>query len=211
MKLFLACVLVALLANSVFALVCPEPDMLGVYFDLDANYFCTSVQPNVPIDAYVIATNVSADEVHGVEFGYTVLTNVGWDGLVLRLAETLPVGAQNTGDSSSPLVGDYNVDFASPVPGAGASIVLVTWQYLLLGPMAVEFHLGPADSESLPDGLPAMDVGGSMAPLYPLTGPVEWQRPVATLNGDCPVNFRCWIHPVATEKLSWSTVKALYR
>jgi len=195
--------LACLVATSAYATIDPDLDMIGVYFDMNADINCIAENASVPFFAYVIITNPSAALVYGVEFGYGLRTvPAGLDASIFRLAEILPVGALNVGNSDDKMIGDYIIGFAAPVPGAGQNILVVTWQYMLLAPMGLEFHLGPAVTESIPDGLPAYEIGGIILPLGVSTGHPNLGIPAATVNGDCAV---------ATEDFSFGRVKSLFR
>lgn len=205
MKTLLVIFLVGLMALPVLATVDEDPNMLGVYFDLNADMPCLTVPASSPFFAYVIITNCTAAEVFGLEFGYEMVTNPpGQDPLLFRLAEILPLGALNVGNSANKMSGDYIMGLAAPVPGNGANITMVTWQYMLLAPIGLNIYLRSAIPESIPDGLPAMEIGGLIVPLGLSTGHPNEGLPVATVNGgQCSV--------VATEEVSFGSVKALFR
>ena len=176
----------------------PETDVIGVYFDKTADNNCKTAAANVPFFAYVTITNPSAAEVWGLEVGYEVVSSAGTT-LLFRLANNLPAGAVDLGNSTDVFVGDYVVGLASPLPAAPA-VQFVTWQFLLLAPQTVEIFLGPSVVQSIPDGLPAYEIGGSIQSLGLSTGGPG--IPVATVNGDCPV---------AVEDASFGSVKSLFR
>lgn len=199
MKKLVVLLLVSLMATSAFAQIDPDTDMLGVYFDTGAMENCTAAAPNVPFFAYVTITNPSAAEVHGLECGYAVSVPAGMEGLIFRLANNLPSGAVDLGNSTDILLGDYVVGLASPLP-ASSAVQFVTWQFMLLSPMTVDIFLGPSNIESIPDGLPAYEIGGAIQSLGLSTGGPG--IPVASINGDCPV---------AIEEASFGSVKSLFR
>jgi hypothetical protein len=182
------------------ATIDPDADQLGVYFDLEADENCLTVVPSLPFFAYVTITNPSAAEIHGLEFGYHLEVPEGSEGLLFRLANFCP-GECFDWNNTDPLDGDYVVGLASPIPGAGADVIFITWQFMLLAPMTIDFYLGPAVVQSLPDGLPAYEIGGSILPLGVSSGDVN--LPVASVNGDC--------RAVAVTDASWGHVKSLYR
>ncbi len=203
MKKLVVLLLVSLMATSAFATIDPDPNMIGIYFDMNADVNCTAAAASTPFFAYVFVTNVSHDQVYGVEYGYRVETvPAGQDAMLFRLAEILPAGALNVGNSTDKMVGDYIMGFATPVPGAGANVLVATWQYMLLAPMGLDMHIGPAVVESIPDGLPSLEIGGVIVPLGVSTGDPSLGIPAATVNGDCPV---------AIENASFGSVKSLFR
>ncbi len=199
MKKLVVLLLVSLMATTAFAGIDPDPDMLGVYFDTDANMNCTTATPNVPFPAYITITNPTSAEVHGLECGYEVVVPAGMDGLFFRLGNSLPAGAVDLGNSDDKLIGDYVVGLASPLPGNGA-VQFVSWNLMLLGAFPVDIFLGPSTIQSIDDGLPAYEIGGAIRSLGLATGGVG--TPVASINGDCPV---------AVEEASFGSVKSLFR
>ena len=196
MKKSLMILMCTMLASGALATVDPDPDMLGVYFDTTANINCTTQAPSVPFFAYCIATNITAGEIFGVEFGYEIL---GGTGSYFRLAEILPSGSLNVGDSSLADSGTYIMGFSSPLPGNGANAIVATWQFLLLAPVSMEIFIGPSTPQSIPDGLPALEIGGVIVPIGVSTG---LGNAAATINTECVVS---------TEEATFGSVKALFR
>ncbi len=199
MKKLVVLLLVSLMATSAFAVIDLDTDMLGVYFDMTADNNCTTAGTD-PFFAYVTITNPSATEVHGIEFGYNLVSSVG-PGQMFRLANNLPAGAVDLGTNTDLMLGDYVVGLASPLPATEA-VQFVTWQFLLLVPQTVDIFLGPSTIQSIDDGLPAYEIGGSIQSLGLSTGWPSAGFPVATINGDCPV---------AVEDASFGSVKSLFR
>ena len=154
--------------------------------------------PSVPFFAYVTITNPTASGVYGLEVGYDIVST-GGTALMFRLANTLPAGAVDLGNSTDLFHGDYVVGLANPLPGAPA-VQFITWQFLLLAPQTVEIFLGPSFVQSIQDGLPAYEIGGSILPLGLSSG--DAGAPVATINGT---------GPVAVEDASFGSVKSLFR
>jgi len=93
------------IASTAFAQVDPDPDMIGVYFDLGATNNCLQISPHMPFFAYVIITNPTGVQVGGVEFGYN-LVNTSGPGTLFRLATILPAGAVDLGNSTNLMVGN---------------------------------------------------------------------------------------------------------
>ena len=202
MKKLVVLLLVSLMAVSAFAGVDEDPDMLGCYFDLDANDNCITMGESAPFFAYFMITNATADNVFGVEFGYEVVVPAGMEGMLFRLAEILPTSSLNVGVAADKLQGDYIVGMGTPIAGNGANVTVVTWQLMLLTVMPVDIYVGPSNPESIFDGLPAYEIGGTIASLGVSTGHPALGLPVASVNGDCPV---------AIENASFGSVKSLFR
>lgn len=186
-----------LMASAAFAVADSGADRLGLYFDLQADQNMLDVGANVPFFAYVTITNPTAAEVYGLEFGYRIDVQPGFEGLFFRLANDLPPMAINLGNSDDKLAGDYVVGLAVPLPAA-TTVQFVTWKFMMLTVMDVYFHLGPSSIESIADGLPAYEIGGQIRPLGVSQPFGEYS---ACVNG-CAV---------ATETQSFGAVKSLYR
>ena len=205
MKKMLAFIMASLLlATIASASLDPDPNTIGVYFDTGADINCTTVPTAQEFDTYVIITNATSQEIFAFEFSYRVETVPGgMDATLFRTNVVLPNGV-NVGDASDKLVGEYIFGYGLPIQAAGTNVICVTWSFLMLAPMGLDFFLGPPSLESgVPDGLPAYL--GDDNVYYPLgvsTGHPNLGNPVAQVNGDCPV---------ATENSSFGGVKALFR
>lgn len=201
MRCLLGIFAVILCASPVAATIDPDPDQLGLYFDLNADQNCLTIGPSEPFFAYVTITNPSAAQVHGLEFSYRLSVPEESVGLIFRLANAMPPGLCDLGQSTDVMEGEYVLGLAAPIPGDGANVVMITWQYMLLELITVDFYFGPASVQSLPDGLPAYEIGGTVLPLGLASGDVN--LPVASVNGDC--------RAVRTETSTFGRVKSLYR
>jgi hypothetical protein len=205
MKKLVVLLMVSLMATSAFAVVDPDPDMMGVYFDLNADTHCTSAGVNIPFFAYFCVTNPSAAAIDAYEFGYVMDVPVGFEGLIFRLATTIANGASQGVDVgvSGPLGGDVIVGLATPLPG-GEVVVVHAMQYMLLADMTVPVYLSASSSPSLPGGLPVIqEAGGELMTVGTSTGGPD--IPVAMINDD---GTMC---PVAVEADTWGGLKSLYR
>ena len=79
-----------LITSSALAVVDPDPDGVGVYFDLGADFTESVVGTNFPIFVYVILTNPTGAEIQGFALSYRLVVPAGMEGLVFRLAEDFP-------------------------------------------------------------------------------------------------------------------------
>ena len=149
MKIVLAALLIFLLAGSSVAVVDPDPNSLGVYFDLNADVNYLDVTPNTEFSAYVMLTNPTWDNILAFEFGYELVVPAGMEGMIFRLATILPPTV-NPFMFPGFLHGDYIYGISSPYPTSVAT-VLVEWQFLIVAPMTIEFYLGPS---SIPSAFP---------------------------------------------------------
>jgi len=199
MMKFLLLLIACLVATSAFAVIDPDDDHLGVYFDLNADMVCGIIGPNIIFNAYVTITYPSLSNISGIEFGYRVVPGI--PGMLVRQAVILPSGAIDVGNSSDPTVGYYVMGLAAPIP-ASSAVQMVTWKFYLLTPMSVDFFLGPAAVQSILDGLPAyIDSSNTLLPLGISSGSA--QLPVAMVNRYCMV--------VDVEETSFGSIKSLYR
>jgi len=198
MKKLVVLLLVSLMATSALAVMDPDDNGIGVYFDLDADVNASVQAFNVPFQAYVMITNPTND-ISGLEVGYEVAVAPGFEGLVFRLGSVLPVGAVDLGTSTNILLGDYAFGIAAPLPAAPA-VVLVHWTFMILSPgMTMEFYLGPSAIPSL-GPVPAYEGGGVILELQQSSGGPG--AAVACVNS-CT--------PVAVENASFGNVKSLFR
>jgi len=178
----------------------PDPDMLGIYFDMTADENCLTTGASIPFFAYLILTNPTSTTVSGYEFGLDLVVPAGMEGLLFRLADyTFGCGICMP-PYVDPMGGDYIVGLASPRPTEPATILHV-WQYMLLSVFPVEYYLHATFDPLIPGDLPIVQVEDDALMQVGLStgGP---DIPVATVNTDCVV---------AAEELSLSRIKALYR
>jgi hypothetical protein len=206
MKQLVVFLLVSLMAASAFAVVDPDPNQIGIYFDLDADDNCLIIGPQIPFNAYVILTNTDAPTVSGYEFGYENVVPAGLEGLLFRLESSFGDGNSSgldLGDSSDILVGDHIVGLSAPLVTSPATI-LHTYQFLLLSPdVTMEMYLGPASQSSIPGDFPVI-LNAETSTLFQAgqsTGGID--TAVATVNIDDCV--------VGVEDASFGSVKSLYR
>ncbi len=178
-----------LLPTALKAVADPNANRIGIYFDVTADSNCLTIGTGLPFMAFVLITNPSADAIHGVEFGYEIVVPPGHEDLIFRLANNLPAGAVDQGNSTNPFIGDYRYSLDAPLPPSVVAIAL-SWQFMILVPMSVDLYLKPASPESIPDGLPSYDNGTCHQRLDLSMGPSTF--PAASVNGDCPhIYGRC--------------------
>ncbi len=67
MKKLVVILLVSMMAASAFAVTDPDPNMIGIYFDLNANDNCLTIGPSIPFNAYLILTNSTAPTISAYE------------------------------------------------------------------------------------------------------------------------------------------------
>ncbi len=204
MKTLLVLVLSCLMASSAFAVIDPDPDMLGIYFDMNADDNCMFVEANTPFFAYLILTNSTAPAINAYEFSFYNCVCTGLESNLFMMSSNIAHGADVGGidvGTHTPISGEYIVGLAESIPTTEATI-LHSWQYMLLAVLPVQMFIGPSPVPSLPGGLPVVQnaEGSILMTVGTSTGGPD--IPVATLNTDCVV---------AIENVSWGDVKALYR
>jgi hypothetical protein len=203
--LFLACVV----ATSAFAVIDPDPNSIGIYFDLNADTNCSDQSVSVPFMAYLILTNTTAPTVSAYEVGYL---NVGpGPGQLFRLSSLIANGDMtglDLGENGDPMMGDHIVGLSSPIPGNPAT-VLHSWNYMLLAQVGMEMYISAASQSSLEGPFPViLNANGNILfnAFHSTGGPPTPDGdpgiPVATVNGDCVVG---------TEAVSFGSVKSLFR
>ena len=208
MKKLVVLLLASIVASSAFAVVDPDPNGIGIYFDLEANVLELDIAPSVPFNAYLILTNTTAPAVSAYEVGYLNVVPAGSEALVFRLASTIANGVVtglDLGDSSDILAGDHIVGLAAPLVTSPAT-VLHAWQYMVLAPtVSIEMYIGAASQSSIPGTQPVV-LDADSSTLF--------QAAQSTGGADMPVagvNTEPGVIPVGVEEASFGSVKSLFR
>ena len=207
MKKLVVLLLASLVATSAFAVMDPDPNGIGIYFDLTADNNCSEQAASVPFWAYVILTNTTAPSVSGYEVSYEFVGPA--PGTVFRLNSLIAngdVSGLDLGDSADALVGFHIVGLASPLIASEAT-VLHAWQLMLLAPATMEMHISSAPQSSIEGPYPVIlnADDNTLFQAFHFTGTDELGEPsypVATVNGDCVVGV---------EDVSFGSVKSLFR
>ena len=193
MKTSFALVLL-ILANAPVAqsVIDPGDNVIGAYFDLDADTDCIEgVDLNTPLPIYIILTRPTFSELYGFEFGIDYGSNLILMDRFFANSQSLNIGS---GDN-------FIVGFGSPTATEDATL-LVTLSML---------HMGTTNSPSqfiLSGSQPS-----SLDPDYPTvlladdellsTGLHSEYRPYTYL-----INGRCGFED---QEIAWDQVKSLYR
>lgn len=208
MKKLVVLLLATLVASSAFAVVDPDPNGIGVYFDTNADDNCLMIGASIPFNAYLILTNTTAPTVSAYEVGYINVVPAGMEGMLFRLASTIANGAVSgldLGDSSNILEGDHIVGLAAPLVASEAT-VLHAWQFMLLSPaVTMEMFISSASQSSIPGIYPVIlnADDSTLFQAYHSSG-LEGDMAVAKVNmgEDCVVSV---------EEASFGSVKSLFR
>ena len=202
MKKLVVLLLASLVATSAFAVIDEDPDMIGIYFDMNADDNCLTIPFNAPFMAYLVATNPTPALINAYEFGYRIDVPAGMEGMLFRMADaSAGTGAVDVGNSTNLLEGDYVIGLAAAIPTTEAT-VLHSWNYMVLAVFPVEMYIFQSVKPSVPGTFPVLqNADGSI--LYTVgqsTGGAEF--PVATVNTGCVVGV---------EDASFGSVKSLFR
>ena len=193
-KLVLMLMASLLVASSAFAVVDPDPNMLGIYFDETADTNCMNdVGPYAQVPTYVILTNPSFDYLYGFEMGYMVDGNATILSSVFANPQAL-----NVGEGANFIVG-----FGAPTPCTEATL-LVTMNVMNMNvePTPIKFNLSASNPSSNDLGLPTLLLAdGALMPVGYST--VDGSN-VAVINGVCE-------DVVATDASTFDAIKSMYR
>jgi hypothetical protein len=207
MKKLVVLLLASLIASSAFAVMDPDPNGIGIYFDLTADDNCKMVGASMPFNAYLILTNTDAPTVSAYEVGYLNVVPAGMESLLFRLSSLIAngvVSGLDLGNSSNILDGDHIVGLAAPLV-SGPATVLHAWQYMLLSPtVTMEMFISSASQSSI-EGIYPVILNAETSTLfqaYHSTG-IAGDMPVATVNLEPCV--------VGVENASFGSVKSLFR
>ena len=204
--------LVFLLALSLFAASTalagsdPAPNGIGIYFDLQGNSNCATPTPYTPLNAYVLATNITG---HGIS---------GWEATLLINPTSFPAGitmdigleALNVFTAPS-----FQVGYAVSRNGNPVNLLTITTFYLG-GPIVYGIAPGfPSSFGGLNPGYADGLDPSILVPLVPSSN-VPWTLPAYNVaqipaNAFVVAGANAPPCPVATESNTWGGVKDLYK
>ena len=174
------------------AVIDPDPDGIGVYFDVNAETVHLSVDPSVVFEAYVILTNPSANQIEAFEFLYELVVPPGMEGFVFTLNSYFPDCINCV------FIFDDEIVVGLPIPvSLNNPHILMVQQFLLVAPLEGQFFLGLTSGEY---GQLAYLSEGEMITMHPSSGNPD--LPVAMINGEGVV-------PI--ERTTLGSLKALFR
>lgn len=188
-------VLFIVLAFDAGAQIDPDPDGIGIYFDLEATQVSTTVEVGESVMGYLIATNPSQEG--GLAFWVATVHSAAPEVIIwgvpangVNIATNMPPGGPTF---------FFVVSSSTPPPSLqGITLLGTLWVTVLVdGPIGLEVH-GDAGYE-----FPMYrvdDPNGQDHWLFPSSGGTD--LPVAVINGNAPI---------AAEPHSWGQVKSLYR
>lgn len=152
-----------------------------------------------PFFAYLVLTvpvDNDMNEVTSIEaFEFMVTFSNG--AMVFKLSETLPPGAINVGDATSPALGlDYTVGLATPIQVTGGNVTVVSFQFMVQTADPIEIFIVNSRNGEMQFQEAS---GKTLVQAYPASS--DQNLPAASFNGTV----------TATESETWGGVKALYR
>ncbi len=199
MKYLVTITVYLLIASSALAVADPDPDSIGIWFDLSAD------------------TNFIIADVGETVTAYLIISNSTW-GLLAGFECTIEFNADNccvvgdwvyNGNNTMNICEEpaFAVGYAVPLVTEEATW-LVSFDLLVVNPAGTMFVVGPAPMPSSPDNLPLCVNGYDLQVLtllYNSTGyaPDGSINPCAAINADFSY--------VAIQHTTWSTVKNLWR
>ena len=190
----------------VFTLAVPQPvlaewppagdDIFGLYFwDYDAGEYQPFYMLGIGV-AHVsfILTNVTAASVGGFECSLSFSEA----DVIITIDEGLPPGSTQWAWAPN----DYIVGFNSPRPIISGYAILCEPVYLVITFDPVYVTAGPSPIESIPGAMAYVEYFeyGALHEMYPASG--SFDEPLFAFNDD---------EVVASESLSWTDLKSLYR
>lgn len=192
MKLLSILALLMVAAPLAHGIINPEDDVIGPYFDLDADIDCIEgIELNTQFPIYIILTRPTFNELYGFELGLEYGNNL------IKLSETYGNDqALNVGSGNN-----YIVGFGSPTSTDDATL-LMTLSML---------HMGTVNSPSI--FIVSGSEPSSLDPAYPSVLLSDGELRSTALHSE----FRAFSHLIngrcgfEDEERSWDGVKSLYR
>lgn len=183
-------------ANVAFAVVDPDTNSMGFYFDANADVYEYATAPYVVVPTHVVLTMPDFAAVYGYEFGYSIVGNHMVSATTLMGPGPIDVGGGP---------GNHIVGLAGPL-ATGEATVLTTLSIFVLDANPIHFTLTGATPNS---------VVGSNTPAVLLEGDVILATGVSSWDEASSAPTVCAMindtGVVATEEASWDQVKSLYR
>lgn len=184
------------MANLAFAVADPDPDGIGIWFDMTADTNFIEVPANSMVPTYLIISNATAASVGGWE------CTIMWDATVAMV-----LGAWTYAGSALNIYGEpeFAVGLATPIPTSEATL-LVQCTLFVLNAAGTMITVGPSPVPSTPDGVPLYVDGEDLNHLILLQNSTGY-GPDGSINACASINQG----PIsATEEATWGQVKSLW-
>jgi len=188
MKKLVVLLMAMLVASSAFAIVDPDDNMMGLYFDMEADMPVIEAAPYTSHNLYLVMTNMTADTIWGFECAvrHEGTSNIGQ--FVIANATAIDVGTAGTPN--------HIVGFGTPT-----MVTPVT----LLATMSV-FYMGAVDEFFLTGSTPSTI--SEEFPVVLLADSGVLSVGMSAAEGPCAA---IGSEVVATENVSFDGIKSLYR
>lgn len=191
MKIISFMLIILFMTTSAYGIIDPEPNRIGIYFDLDADAPCLEeIGPFTTHTAYIIFTRPTTPAVLGIAIGYSTMGS----GMITS------VMFPDDNPSIQP-VGSISLTYLYPIVTTDTT-VLVTFQTFYMGPANEPWTLYLHGHEATNDPKYPDIINADMVQKTILIS-AGIDGPTAQINGICGV--------VAGEKISFEGIKALYR
>ncbi len=192
MKKLVVLFMAMMIATSAFAIVDPDDNMMGFYFDTEADNPCATVPAFTTVPMYLVMTNMTSDALYGFEVGYTIEGNA----MVLSTEFDNP----SIIDVGQP--GNHIVGFGSPTMTAPVTF-LATLSVMNMDAAlgTIGFTMHGTNPSSMDPAYPVILLAGGELLSVGLSAENGYG---AEINGaECGV--------VATDDVSFDGIKSLYR
>lgn len=170
------------------AQVDPDPDGIGIYFDLEASVVAATATTGEVVQAFLIGTNLS--QAGNIDYWETRLCPGPGAAIYGSPRGSFNYATNMPGDPCWSCVALYS---EPPLPAQVVTILADLEIEILDGTASIDLFVLGEDRYR-------MDGAATEFPLYPSSGSAE--MPVAVINGDVPVDV---------EEGAWGQVKAMYR
>jgi hypothetical protein len=181
-------------------------NQLGLFLNPNGTGGTTTAQIGVAVPVYLVLINAT-DELDG-EAEYNVINAFECmlnftGGALFKLADVLPTPSVNVGDNTDINQGylEYIVGMGAPMPFNNRSALLCSFQFMASTPALTEISLTMTTAPSIPGVMAYESVSGQLRQMYNASG----------TEGGLNFTFNQLVGPVAIEKESFGSVKALFR
>ncbi len=190
LKFYFTILLVLLVAGSALAVIDENENVVGLYFDTDADSDCLpSVSAPSQIPCYIILTNPNFSDLHGFELGFDYGDELMHLGTTLAVNESI-----NVGDNDNLIVG-----FGQPTSTQSATLLAtLNMMYMDMDNSPTTMSLRGSNPSSLDPELPtALLADGELISLALHNPEFPYQ-----MNGFCEY---------VNEPAAWAEVKTMFR
>lgn len=190
LKSLLIILVALLLTNPVLAVLDEDDNIIGLYFDTDADSDCLdNVSPLSQVPCYIILTNPTFSDLHGFELGFDYGSELLHMGTTLASSEAINVGSDD----------NLIVGFGSPASTETATLLAtLNMMYIDMSSTPASLVLRGSEPSSLDASFPTVLLADGELVSTGLHSPVFPYQ----MNGVCAF---------VDEPAAWSGVKCMYR